>query len=131
VASETLDDRFERGVKFRTKVLGAQHVQNETSEEGEFELKKFLGRVTTEFVWGTVWCRPQLELKIRCLVTLAMNIALQRTRDIRLHMAGALRNGASQEEICEVILQSGVYCGMPTAQEVFKIAKEVFKEFKE
>lgn len=130
MASETLDERYERGVKFRTKVLGAQHVQNENAEEDEFELKKFLGRLTTEVVWGTIWCRPQLELKIRSLVTLAMNIALQRPRDIRLHIGGALRNGATQEEICEVILQAGIYCGFPTAQEVFKIAKEVFKEFK-
>jgi 4-carboxymuconolactone decarboxylase len=45
-----------------------------------------------------------------------------------MHLRAALRNGLTQDEIVEVILQSAIYCGVPAANTAFRIAKDVFAE---
>ena len=41
------------------------------------------------------------------------------------HVRGALNNGASVEEIQEVLLHAAIYCGVPAAVEGFRAAAEV------
>lgn len=55
-------------------------------------------------------------------MNLAMLSALNRSAELRLHVPGAIRNGATRDEIREVLLQAGVYCGMPAALEAFRVA---------
>ena len=47
-----------------------------------------------------------------------LNIALlacqNRSTELATHVRGALNNGASEEEIREVLLQTACYCGMPS-----------------
>jgi 4-carboxymuconolactone decarboxylase len=57
-----------------------------------------------------------------------MLVALNRGAELRLHLRAALTNGVTREEIKEILLQTGVYCGIPASLEAFKIATEVFKE---
>jgi 4-carboxymuconolactone decarboxylase len=38
---------------------------------------------------------------------------------------GALNNGATVQEIQEVLLHAAVYCGVPTAVDAFRSAAEV------
>ena len=40
-------------------------------------------------------------------------------------MRGALNNGATVEEIQEVLLHASIYCGVPAAVEAFRSAAEV------
>jgi alkylhydroperoxidase/carboxymuconolactone decarboxylase family protein YurZ len=40
----------------------------------------------------------------------------------------AFRNGVTREEICEVLLQSAIYCGVPAANSAFRQAREVFTQ---
>ena len=55
-----------------------------------------------------------------------MLAALKAPQELKGHIRGALNNGASKEEVQEVLLHSAVYCGAPAAQEAFRAAKEVF-----
>jgi 4-carboxymuconolactone decarboxylase len=41
---------------------------------------------------------------------------------------GALRNGCTEEEICETLLQAAIYCGVPAGVDSFRLAGEVFRE---
>jgi 4-carboxymuconolactone decarboxylase len=82
----------------------------------------------TEYCWGAVWTRPGLPRKTRSMLNLAMLTALNRPHEIKLHVKGALNNGISREEIAEIFLQAGVYCGVPAAIDAFRTAKEVFDE---
>jgi 4-carboxymuconolactone decarboxylase len=54
-----------------------------------------------------------------------MLAALKAPQELKGHIRGALNNGATKEEIREVLLHSAVYCGVPAAQEAFRAAKEV------
>jgi alkylhydroperoxidase/carboxymuconolactone decarboxylase family protein YurZ len=41
---------------------------------------------------------------------------------------GALRNGLTQEEITEVLLQGAIYCGVPAANAAFAVAQRVLDD---
>ena len=57
-----------------------------------------------------------------------MLTALNRPHELKLHIKGALNNGVTKDEMREVFLQAGIYCGVPAAVDSFRTAREVFKE---
>lgn len=59
-----------------------------------------------EAAWGTIWTRPGLELKTRSLLNLVMLTALNKWTELGTHVRGAVRNGASEVEIREALLQA-------------------------
>ena len=84
--------------------------------------------MTTEVAWGMIWTRPGLDRKTRSMINLTMLAALNRGAEFRLHLRAALTNGVTRDEIKEILLQIGAYCGIPACLEAFRIATEVFKE---
>ena len=42
-----------------------------------------------------------------------MLTALGREDEFKLHVRAAFRNGVTRGEICEVLLQTAIYCGVP------------------
>ncbi|MCC2677017.1 MAG: pcaC 3 [Ramlibacter sp.] len=117
---------FDRGLAVRKRVLGDEYVAQ--SLEGADDFSWPLQEYLTAHAWGAAWARGTLELKTRSMLNLAMLTALNRPSELRLHVRGALRNGVTKEEIREIFLQAGVYCGAPAALESFRIAKEVFAD---
>jgi 4-carboxymuconolactone decarboxylase len=85
--------------------------------------------LATEYCWGRVWSRPGLARRDRSLINLAMISALNRPHELKMHIGGALRNGVTREEICEIFLQVAIYCGVPAGVDAFRTAREVFAEF--
>lgn len=84
----------------------------------------------TESCWGSIWTRPGLELKTRSFLNMAMLCALNRSTELGVHAKGALNNGATEEELREVLLQAACYCGMPAGIEGFKVVGKVIEDFK-
>jgi 4-carboxymuconolactone decarboxylase len=117
---------FERGLEIRKSVLGAEFVENAIRSADEFN--KPLQDLVTEYCWGAVWGREGLSKKTRSMLNLAMISALNRPHELRVHVAGAIRNGVTREEIREVLLQVAIYCGVPAAVDAFRTAREVFAE---
>ena len=118
--------RFDEGLKTRKEVLGDDYVQKSLDNAGDFGWP--LQKITTEFCWNEIWNRPGLARRERSLLNLGMIAALNRPHEFRVHVNGALNNGLTKEEIREVILQIGFYCGGPAALDANRIALEVFKE---
>jgi len=119
-------ERYEAGLAVRRAVLGTAYVDKALAAADDFSQP--LQELVTENAWGTVWTREGLSRRDRSLITVAMLIALNRPHEIKLHLRGALNNGLSREEIRELLLQAGVYCGMPAAVDAFRIARELFAE---
>jgi 4-carboxymuconolactone decarboxylase len=63
------------------------------------------------------------------MLNLAMLTALNRPHELKIHVRGALRNGCTQEEIREVLLQTAIYCGVPAAIDAMRTAREALKDF--
>lgn len=60
---------------------------------------------------------------------MAMLCALNRSTELGVHAKGALNNGATEEELREVLLQAACYCGMPAGIEGFKVVSKVIEDF--
>lgn len=120
------DDLYERGLAVRREVLGDEYALKSLANADEFS-REFYEYVIRS-AWGSVWTRPGLDRRTRSLILLAMLPALNRPHELRLHVAGALNNGVTKEEIKEVFLQVAAYCGAPAALDAFRVAREVFAE---
>jgi 4-carboxymuconolactone decarboxylase len=117
-------ERFEAGMTIRREVLGDAYVDAAIAKRTTFS--EAFQDLITRYAWGEIWTRPALPRQTRSLITIAMLIALNREEELRMHLRGALKNGATQEEIRETLLQSAIYCGVPAANSAFRIAQEVF-----
>jgi 4-carboxymuconolactone decarboxylase len=62
------------------------------------------------------------------MLNIAMISVLNRPQELRTHVKGALTNGVTREEIREVLMQVGIYAGVPAAMDSFRIAREAFAE---
>ena len=120
------NEGYKAGLAVRRKVLGEKYVDDAIAKADDF--MKPLQQYLTEHAWGAAWTRPGLDLKTRSMLNLAMLTALNRPHELRIHLRGAIRNGVTKEEMQEIFLQCGVYCGAPAALESFKIAREVLAE---
>jgi 4-carboxymuconolactone decarboxylase len=123
---EYQSDLFKQGLEVRREVLGADYVDASLARADDFNA--VFQQMTTEIAWGMAWTRPGLDRKTRSIINLGMLSALNRGSELRLHLRAALTNGVTRDEIKEVLVQVGAYCGIPAALEAFKIATEVFKE---
>jgi 4-carboxymuconolactone decarboxylase len=117
---------FEKGLKIRREVLGAEYVDKAIASADNFN--RPLQELVTQYCWGEIWGRPGLDRKTRSLINLAMISALNRPHEVKMHIKGALNNGLTKDDIQEVFLQVAIYCGVPAAVDSFRTAQEVFKE---
>jgi len=119
-------EMYEKGLKIRREVLGAEFVDNAIASADDFN--RPLQEIVTQYCWGEIWGRPGLDRRTRSIINLAMISALNRQHEVKMHVKGALNNGLTKEEIREVFLQVAIYCGVPAGVDSFRTAKEVFQE---
>ena len=113
---------FKQGLATRKQVMGEDFVTNAFGNATDFTLP--MQHYITKNAWGDVWQRPGLDLRTRSLITVTMLTALGNQHEIKGHVRGALNNGATPEEISEVLLQASIDCGVPSAAEAYRSAAE-------
>ncbi|GGU13689.1 bifunctional 3-oxoadipate enol-lactonase/4-carboxymuconolactone decarboxylase PcaDC [Streptomyces violascens] len=119
-------DAYELGMKIRREVLGDAHVDAETAAADAFSTD--FDELTTRHAWGEVWARDGLDRRTRAAVALAALATGGHLDDLAAHIRAALRTGLTPDEIKEVLLQTGVYCGVPAANAAFRVAGAVIRE---
>ena len=122
----TDEERYDQGMVVRREVLSDAYVDRAIA--GTTELTADFQDFITRVAWGDVWSRPGLDRRSRSIAVLTALIALGHHEELAMHLRAALRNGLTVDEIKEVILQAGLYCGVPAANTAFRIAKDVFAE---
>ena len=122
-------ERYHKGLATRREVLGKEHVDRAQANLSEFNapFQEFI----TRYAWGEIWERAGLTRRERSLITLAMLVALNREPEFRMHIRAALNNGVTPEEIREVLIHAGIYCGLPAANGAIQAAEQVIKETKD
>jgi len=118
-----MDSQYEAGLATRKQVMGDDFVAAAFANATPFT-QPIQEHITSK-AWGDVWQRPGLDLKTRSLITVAMLTALGKQHELKGHVRGALNNGASVEEIQEVLLHAAIYCGVPAAVDAFRTANEI------
>ncbi len=118
---------FDRGLAARKAVLGSDYVEKSLAQADEFS--RPLQELVTEYCWGAIWTRAGLPRKTRSLLNIVMLTALNRQHELKLHVMGALRNGCTQAEIQEALLQATIYAGVPAGVEAFRTARAALAEY--
>jgi len=118
-------EKYTAGMAVRRDVLGEEYVDKAVA--GTTDFTKPLQDMVVENCWGEVWTRDGLPRQTRSLITIAMLAALKMPAELKAHVLGALHNGCTPEEIQEVLLQSTVYCGVPSGVEAFRVAKDIIE----
>jgi len=115
----------QNGIGLLSKMLGEK--DSTATRESWEKITPDLEDYITRFVFGDVWSRPGLDLRTKSLVTIATVAAMGRTLALELNIRMALRNGATDEEIVETLLQIAPYAGFPAAWEALVMARKVFE----
>jgi 4-carboxymuconolactone decarboxylase len=117
------NEQYHKGLATRREVMGDAFVDRALAATTPFNqpIQDHISRAA----WGDVWQRDGLDRKTRSLITVAMLTALGKQNELKGHVRGALNNGATVQEIQEVLLHAAIYCGVPASVEAFRSAAEV------
>lgn len=118
---------YEKGLAMRRAVVGDAYVDAALNANDD-DFSRPMQELVTQYCWGDVWTRPELDRRSRSLLNLGMIAALNKPEELAAHVRGAIANGLTKDEIREAFLQVAVYCGMPAGLSSFRVAKQVFKE---
>jgi 4-carboxymuconolactone decarboxylase len=122
VSSLSDDERRAQGMKVRRAVLGDEHVDravaNVNPDNADFQ--DYITRVA----WGDIWSRPGLDRRSRSIVVLSVLMTAGYWEEVPMHFRAAITNGLTREEIREVILQVGLYRGVPVANHGTSLLRE-------
>jgi 3-oxoadipate enol-lactonase/4-carboxymuconolactone decarboxylase len=122
----TRDDVREAGMSVRRQVLSDAHVDRANAKVDDFSAD--FQDLITRYAWGEIWTRPGLERRMRSAITLTAMIAGGHEAELAMHVKAAIRNGLTRDEIKEVLLQSAIYCSVPSANTAFSVASQALAE---
>jgi 4-carboxymuconolactone decarboxylase len=116
-------DATRRGEAIRREIFGAEVTDRQLAQSNRFT--RPMQDVVSRYCFGETWSRDGLTRRERSLATLAVLCALGRSHELRIHVPGAISNGATPLEIREVLLHAMVYCGVPLGVDAIRNAAEV------
>ncbi|HEX3515565.1 MAG TPA: carboxymuconolactone decarboxylase family protein [Trebonia sp.] len=117
-----MSESFERAMAVRRAVLGDEYMDRVMAKTTP--LNAPFQQFVTRWVWGESWLDDALDPQVRSLLTIALVAALGQVGEVRLHTAGALRNGCTPEQIGAVLKHVAVYAGVALAVAALNVADE-------
>jgi 4-carboxymuconolactone decarboxylase len=117
----------EPGADVMARFVGPENV--ESGRQYLEELDPELHRYIMDFVYGEVYAGDVLDPKTRALCTVAMLASLGQQLQLGVYVRASRRQGASEEEIREVLRQVAVYAGFPSAWNALATMKRSLEGF--
>ncbi len=121
-----MTSRHDSGMKTRRKVLGEAHVARAELAKTDFDAP--FQELITEAAWGHVWSRPNITLRERSMITIALLAALGQDEEIVMHAKATANTGATLEDVREALLHVAIYAGVPAANHAFRLIKETLRK---
>ena len=123
-------DTYRKGAEVRRRLLGDEWVERTgRTTYSDPVMRKFID-VVTESVFGMLWTRPGLDLKMRTLVCVISDAATAREEELAIHLRMALRHGWTEDELTEALLHLLGYVGAPATRDALIVASRVFTEMR-
>jgi len=121
------EDLLAKGREIRRQLLGPQATDAlDVDLYTDDPIMEKFGDLTQEIIFGTLWSRPGLDLKLRSLVTMVSDVATGETEALGIHLRFARRYGYTEDEIVEIILHLMGYVGVPKARRALIVARDTF-----
>jgi 3-oxoadipate enol-lactonase / 4-carboxymuconolactone decarboxylase len=117
--------RPEAGLAARRATLGDEHVDRAIARTNDFN-REFQDLIT-RYAWGTIWTRPQLDVRTRRLLALATMAALGRWEEFAVHIRAGLQHELEPPDLKELLLEIAIYAGVPAANTGFQIAQRILE----
>lgn len=122
------NDKYARAGEIMRQMLSPEHVAHMESDVPSKHFGGEFARLAYEHAYVAHWTRPGLAPRDRSLLTLGILIGLRNERELRSHVAAALKNGVTTEQLEEVIYHSTAYAGFPAAAAALAVAAQVVAE---
>lgn len=106
--------------------LQGEHFLNRVEELDELDPE--FTQEWLKWVYGYMYNRTGLDPKTRILCILGEATVLGAEMQIPNHIRSAMRAGATQDEILEVILQTCIYAGMPRMMVAMKAYRKLCRD---
>jgi 4-carboxymuconolactone decarboxylase len=117
----------EPGPEVMARFVGAENV--ERGRDYLEQLDPQLHRYIVDFVYGEVYAGDVLDAKTRALCTVTMLASLDQQLQLGVYVQAARRQGATEEELREVLRQVAVYAGFPAAWNGLATMKAALERF--
>ncbi|MSQ10203.1 MAG: hypothetical protein EXR52_04275 [Dehalococcoidia bacterium] len=122
-------EAYRRGAEMRAQLMGEDAAAAMNAGAYSDPAAQQFRDAAIELVFGGIWIRPGLDLKLRTLITVVADAATGRD-EIEIHLRMALRQGWTEQEITEAYIQLMGYVGAPLIRTAFVRSRPVFEEFR-
>lgn len=124
MAFKTDDPSFSAGREMRRKLYGEEAVARlDATDDFHEPLEDYVSRA----VFGETWTRPGLTIRERALITIAITAALNCKLPLERQIMMAVNNGATKDDIKEVLLHTTMYIGVAGGVESWQVAADTLK----
>ena len=80
-------------------------------------------------LFGEVWNREGLSLKLRSILTVTILVSKGLVdSSFQYHVENARKNGVTRDEMAEILTHAAFYAGWPNAWAAFRVAAEVYRD---
>jgi 4-carboxymuconolactone decarboxylase len=123
-------ENYKKGTEVRRTLMGAAHADKMNATVYDDPIMKKFGDYAREAVFGMLWTRPGLDMKIRALITVISDTSQSRWPELAIHVRMARNQGWTEDELAEALMHLCGYIGLPSVREALLVAKEVFHEMR-
>ena len=123
-----MEDHRTAGKRIMRELLGDAYTDEAERKIASGAFGVFPAEHSIEACFGTIWARPQLDLRSRSIATIAMVIALRDTVGLKNHLRAGLRLGLTPPQLAEIVYQAIPYLGYPVAGIALRTLQEVLTE---
>jgi 4-carboxymuconolactone decarboxylase len=123
-----MDDEIRKRTQETAKKLFSKGIKMDPPYLMWKEFDRDLANDLSMFITGNLYSRTVFTLPERQLVACAILAALGATKELKLHLNGALNVGCDPKKLAEAIFQLATYGGMPKVNEALEVYREVLKE---
>ncbi|MCP3730609.1 carboxymuconolactone decarboxylase family protein [Sphingomonas sp. MG17] len=121
-----MTSHVEKGRAIQQKTLGDDYWDRRTASTNDFN--RAFRDMTDEMCFNRAWADGPLEPKYCSLLVTSLLACMGRVPELKTHLAGAVNNGCSADEIRQAMTIVGAYAGIPAGVEGIRSAEGVLKE---
>jgi alkylhydroperoxidase/carboxymuconolactone decarboxylase family protein YurZ len=123
------EEQYQQGLAQFTQMVGPDKI--DALRARFHQVSPDFERAVMGIIGGEIWARPNLDLRTRSLVSVAILAALGRVNALELNIQMALNNGASEAELTETFFHVAIYAGFAAAWDGLDKMRRVLENYGE